>query len=405
MTYVRPLYKKEAMLPKKEATTPLRPRPRLAYKSNRLSSKWDLQDTARALLPDTRLGSCNRTVEYHKDWVDVCACKTHAWFNGTLRCGSVWACPVCSEKISRGRGEELEVGGKLAAGMGWGIYLATFTTKHSHDNPIPLAAWRDLFAEAQRKMKSGRAYKQLMARIEHQGDVRAQEVTHGKNGWHPHIHAITFTLRPLEPNTIRRWRRELFCLWYRACARVGLELPAYRGLDGSYVGVDIQGGQHAARYITKFAAELTGSRNKVGRAKGRSPWQLLQAAHDGNTQAGALFVEYAEALKGKCQLFWSRGLRKKLGLGIELTDQQTLDLEPAEPLTVATIDTRDWALVCGAKLRGRVLELAVEDPGEIERAVARMRAHADSEGWTDEVMKQKGWLKRIRWDSMRGYWT
>jgi len=405
MTYNGQLYKKEAMLPKKEAAKPTKGKPRLAYNSNRLSSKWDLQDTARCLLPDTRIGSCNRTVEFHKDWVDVRVHGDRAWFNGTIRCGSVWACPVCSEKISRERGDELQVGQKLAAGMGWGIYLSTFTTKHSHDNPLPLNIWLDLFAEAQRRLKSTRAYRDLMASISHKGDVRSLEVTHGKAGWHPHVHTIVFTAAPLEPAAIRRWRRQLFCLWFKACQRVGLELPAYRGADQSYVGVDIQGGQHAARYITKFANELTGGRFKSGRAKGRSPWQLLQAAHDGDTRAGSLFTDYAQAFKGKRQLFWSKGLRAKLGVGREMTDQEVLDLQPVETKTVATIEVRDWALVCAAKLRGRVLELAVEDPGEIERAVARMRAHADSEGWTDEVMKQKGWLKRIRWDSMRGYWT
>lgn len=367
----------------------------------RTYSKWQLQDTARRILPDSRVGSCNLTVEAHKDWIDVKTAGRRAWFSGVHQCGNVWACPICSERISRARRDELVQGLGLAIEARLGLQMVTLTTRHGAADD--LQALRAKYSKALTKLKSARRYRQVLEDAGYIGEIRAFEVTHGAHGWHPHTHTIMVTERPLTPREQIRLRRRIFCLWFKACAKVGLPPPRYRGKDGKYVGVDVQGARHAAKYVSKwgFAQELTGAKFKSGRAQGRTPWQLLADATDGDREAAALWVELVLAFKGVAQLFWSRGLRKRLQLGDQLTDQQALDLEPAETKKVAQIEVDDWILICGAELRGRVLELAIDDPDSIPWRIAALRDMVRTEGID---IKARGWLKRIRWDTIRGYW-
>lgn len=46
----------------------------------------------------------------------------------------------------------------------------------------------------------------------------------------------------------------------------------------------------------------------------------MRAYLEGDAVAGALFTEYAAAMRGRHQLQWSRGLRERLGLGAVLPD-------------------------------------------------------------------------------------
>lgn len=361
-------------------------------------SKWRLQDAARGLLPGHRIGHCHRSFGYQKTEVVIMRDGSAAWFGGLLSCNSVWACPVCAHRISLHRQSELQKAVDNAIAYGQGVQLVTYTYRHNRD--MPLADSLERFTKAQRRLKSGRAYKQVCADFGLQGEVRCLEVTHGLNGWHPHTHAITFSRHPLDKNTTSRPRlgqiasadgererytvgrlaplkghrlvqlkRRLFVLWYRACQREGLPLPSYRH------GVDVRPAKYAADYIVKwgFAAELTRAHMKKGRDGGRSPWDLLRDASTGDQRAGWLFREFVAAFKGKRQLFWSRGLRARLGLGDELTDQEVMELEPAEAVEVARLTRDDWALVLRSRSRGELLELASQHPDQIGDWLADLR--------------------------------
>jgi hypothetical protein len=99
------------------------------------------------------------------------------------------------------------------------------------------------------------------------------------------------------------------------------------------------------------------------KASSRTPFQLLADSTAGDGQAGALFVEYVEAFKGKRQLYWSPGLRDKLGMADEKTDEEILaeeEAEQAEPDTelMGTLRFEDWRLVLSRDARGEVLAVA-----------------------------------------------
>jgi len=171
------------------------------------------------------------------------------------------------------------------------------------------------------------------------------EVNHGQaNGWHPHMHELWFLDVTLHDYSILR--SEIFDLWLKACQRFGLGLPSEKH------GIDVRGGVEAANYVAKFGtedswgieSEMTKANIKKGRNGSRSPFQLLHDYQDGDKQSGALFVEYAEAFKGKRQLVWSRGLKVQFELD-ELTDDEIIAIQEDESELVISITRKQWRLV------------------------------------------------------------
>lgn len=318
--------------------------------------KWAMVERARGFLPLERIALCHRKIAKGHAGVDVMRNGVGSWFKNLVQCGSVWVCPLCAQKVCQHRKVEVQQAIDYALKVGYGVSLVTITYRHGRQDNLQTSL--DRHAKALRRLKSGRGYQGLQARYGVMGEIRALEVTHGLNGWHVHTHSIVFTQSPLTGHELVRYKRELFCRWYRACGDAGLALPMYR------YGVDVRSAKYVAAYVTKwgFAHELTAANRKKARMGGRTPWQLLADATDDarDRLSAALFIEFADCFKGKRQLFWSRGLRDKLAVGVELTDQQVMALEPDERVEVLTIDEDTWALVLKAHARAKVLDVAME---------------------------------------------
>lgn len=321
-----------------------------------MPSKWALQTVAARLLPQERITACHRVIGDGHRTVTIRRDSEKAWFKGIAACGSVWSCPVCARKIGEGRRAELQTAIDNAIGGGGGVALITLTFSHALYHRID-----DLLpkmAEALRRLKSGRAWQSLKNKYGIIGSVRTLEVTHGVNGWHPHVHEIEFFSRHLGDTEREQLRADLFDLWHAACARVGLGLP-----DEEH-GVDVRGASHAAQYVGKwgFASELCRPAAKRSFA-GRNPWQLLADCAGGDVAAGHLFQEFFKAFKGRRQLVWSKGVRAQLGLGDETSDAEQAELELTRPDDVAVdlleIDADSWAAVLKAEARGHILKLAM----------------------------------------------
>lgn len=333
-------------------------------------SRWAMQELARRLLPRERLASCNRAPARGGGGVRAVVSGSKGFFRGVVRCANPWACPICAPKISTQRGQVVQAGIDAALAYGNGVSLVTLTVRHGVG--MQLKQFLPTFAKTLRRFKSGRPYAEWRTRWGFKGEVRALEVTHGKNGWHPHTHAVTFTRFPVEGHDITRMKRELFVLWRRACEREGLPLPTYKH------GVDVRGAKYAAEYVAKwgFAAELTQTHMKKGWGAGRNPWQLL-ADSASDKKSAWLFREFALTFKGRRQLLWSRGLQRYLGVdGADLTDQQSLDLaEPEAPEEVEHfIEPDDWSIACKLRARGDLLQAAVE--GSLREFLENLRARA-----------------------------
>jgi hypothetical protein len=151
-------------------------------------------------------------------------------------------------------------------------------------------------------------------------------------------------------------------MWLNCCRLAGLALPSFQH------GVRLEDGSKAKNYISKWGLEneMTKGHIKKGRKGGRTPFDLLRAYQEGDKQAGALFVEYANAFKGKRQLVWSIGLKAHFAIE-EATDQEVVEREEEEAEHGCDLSREDWHTVLAFGVRAEMLE-AYEQGGPYEVA-------------------------------------
>lgn len=282
------------------------------------SKRYLLQRTAKKLLPSHPVGSCLWHVARGENGVEVeySAATERARYRKLQTCGSVWVCPVCAPIIAERRAEEIRNGLAALNDQGGSAAFATLTVSHGRGDSLErilegfLAAFRYLTAKP--------SYKRLKARYGVIGYVRVLEVTHGRNGWHPHAHLLFCFERVVSPGDLAAFADALYPLWEAAAAREGLVMRRAYGLHvvPAYGTVE--------EYLAKFgrapswdiARELTKGHVKAGRSVAGTvqltPMQLLEAAHAGDDRCGRLFAEFGERFVGKAQLYWSPGLRARL---------------------------------------------------------------------------------------------
>ena len=319
----------------------------------RRSQKYALQNEAVRLLPDERVRFCLK----HR--IDASECvsvrynerTSQAHYSNVQRCGSVWLCPVCAAQISEGRRQELKTA--LARWTGFrnngSVYLLTLTNPHHHGDNLKM------LLEGQKKALkyfwSDRKPKEEFKRLGKVGHIISTEVTHGKNGWHPHYHILLFFKKDID---IKKLAAFMAPVWQNCCKKSGLKIPSIQN------GVDIRGGKYADKYVSKWglADEVTKGHIKQGRQGNHTPWDLLKLSEDGCDKSGVLFKVFAVAFKGKRQLSWSKGL-KDLLLVKEVTDESLATETEKDSIEVKQIALEIWRLIKRYKVRADFLK-AVE---------------------------------------------
>lgn len=298
-----------------------------------------------------------------EEWVALSARPDagRAAFSGLKTCQSVWFCPVCSARISAGRRDELcEL---LASARRAGLVPCLLTLTFRHHFRDELSSILSGLKRAWDRFKQRQEWRRLQV----QGHVTALEVTHGANGWHPHQHVLIL----LAAGTV-----DAVGL-LSALASVWLTCLGAFGLTGNEAAFQVQDASAAGVYVGKFGAaeELALGKEKRGRRGGRSPWQLLQDARDGDKTAGRLWLVYALALKGRRQLVWSRGLKARFGID-EKPDEALPDPDGTGPMAVLRtwLGSGSWrqarrrrvALLFAARA-GRSLDVVEQGPTDAER--------------------------------------
>lgn len=327
--------------------------------------RYALQSVARSILPKSQTAKCLRVPFRPDGKVDIWYSPEHqsASFGGLVTCHSVWACPVCSAKITERR--RVEIQAAIAAWEAQGGSVVLLTATHGHTQGDALA---DLLKGEQKALdrffgcRKGRELMEALGRV---GHIRAWEVTHGRlrqvnNGWHPHFHILLFLEHSHHDLT---WAEDwAYQVWLNACRLAGLPLPNRR------YGVTLQDGAKAAAYVAKMGHEDAGgswgldaemTKGHVKRAKdGETPFDLLRACLAGDDpQARALFREFAENFKGKRQLVWSRGLRERFNLD-EVSDADLAAAHEADAVLLASLSRDDWRLILRFDARGELMELS-----------------------------------------------
>ena len=331
---------------------------------NRRRENYDLQWAARQLRRGFPVAKCLRWI-VPKCHVNILyAPNQHkAFYAGLETCGSVWECPVCAAKISERRRVEILAAITAHKAAGGDVLLLTLTNPHAFGDD--LKALTDGQRQAMRRFWGTKAATKLCKRIGLVGSIRALEVVDGtqnstgNNGWHPHFHILLFVDRGLE---LVRLRTEFYAIWANACRLAGMKIPSLRH------GVTLQDGKAAVKYVTKWGLEheMTKGHIKKGRKGGRTPFDLLRAYRGGDKQAGALFVEYANAFKGKRQLVWSPGLKAHFKIE-ELNDLELAEREEEEAEHGCELSRDDWQVILQHGARAEFLE-AFEQGGAFEVA-------------------------------------
>ena len=113
-----------------------------------------------------------------------------AHFAGLQSCGSIWACPVCSAKIRNVRSEEIAGAAGKWDRDGNTVLMVTLTAPH--DMGMALKPLLEVIAGSFRQVIAGRPWLRVKKQVGIVGTIRAVEVTHGENGWHPHLHVLVF---------------------------------------------------------------------------------------------------------------------------------------------------------------------------------------------------------------------
>ena len=230
----------------------------------------------------------------------------------------------------------------------------------------------DVIGTGFRRVIGGRAWMRDRDRLGVLGYVKSTEVTHGLNGWHPHLHVLLFTSRPLEESERDLLSASMYGRWARYAEGVGLGLPK-RDLCQLQ---PVRDGVAVAGYVSKVASvvdeagtvrnlglEMTRHDLKTGRdgesrhESQRTPFQILaDFANIGDVEDLALWTTYAEKMKGKRLISWSRGLKGLLGVD-EKADEDLVAEEEGAAVAVR-ISPADWRRVVATNAGVyRVLEI------------------------------------------------
>lgn len=277
-----------------------------------------------------------------------------AHYHGVGSCGSVWTCPVCSQRISETRRTEIMTALQQHRENGGIAIMVTWTFSHSKDDDLMDMMKR--FSSAMSRAKGRKSYKNLRESVGYIGQVKALEVTHSNaNGWHPHCHEIWFLDRKTITGVeLDRLQLGIYKVWRQCAVKFGLGEPSLkRGIDVQYRK---NGSDSAGAYIAKWGHELTYSQTKKSKKAGRSPWGILSdLLEKWNYTDHCLFNEYARVFSGRSQLFWSKGLKDHFGIN-DLSDEYISDSEEEEH--VCDINREQWGAIVWFKKHAKVLEIA-----------------------------------------------
>jgi len=287
-----------------------------------------------------------------------------AHYRGLVTCGSIWACPVCAAKIRNGRAEEIAAAAANWHRAGNSVLMVTLTAPHDmgmvlecgacrgsgvepgtacscpgprrHRTPgrrtpaacglracVKCAGQGGLLPVISRSFSAviaGRAWLALKERVPVAGQIRSLEVTHGPNGWHPHLHVLVFIDGQADAAQLAALGIHVREKWRRFIMRAGYRPPS--DLHGVKIDVCTSAAE-AGLYIAKTqdgkspGNELARGDLKSGRDGHRTPFQILGEIADTGDLAGlALWHEYERSTKGHQAITWSNGLRRLL-LGVE----------------------------------------------------------------------------------------
>lgn len=318
-----------------------------------------------------------------------------ARFQGLAHCGSVWECPTCQMLIKSTRAGEVSYAVESHGRQR--VALLSLTLAHGMGDD--LKEIRAGLSNAWRRTIRGSPWRRFKERLGVWGTVRALEVTHGPNGWHPHLHILLLLKDEIPPAELGQldgdavWRPHgdtsgfqwLVERWGDA---VETELGA-SARPSDRRGVDLRPCS-SSNYITKLGLEISDPGIKLGRHLNRNP---LHIAYDfvthGRRRDAGLWQAYCRGMKGARFLTWSRGLKRDLGI-VERPDAEiSVDEEiGTTDIVVGAIPAHSWA-----ELRGALMNTNTATNVD---GTTQPRGIISAGYWVLEQVERRG-TKALRW--------
>jgi len=337
--------------------------------------RYFLQNAACQLLPESRITACMKLVIPGRNGVEVLYSdeRKRARLGNLCACALLWQCPVCASRISEGRSALLLSG---MAGAKVNALHIVFTMSHGASQR--LAPNLEALLDAYKALTHGSVWTSFEQRYGWLTAIRALEVTHGVNGWHPHLHVLAFLKQPLHYDEAFMFDIQLTDMWRARLATKGASASQEHGI---VIGTTEKS---AAAYLAKFGREpkigangrsawgiereLTKAVTKNARYNGRTPWALLSDYAHGDQQAGALFVEYVEAFKNKKQLVIPIAARALLSLDDVTDDELTAAPLSAIERLLVRLDIDQWKRILFGDFRQDLI--AVANTGSSDQLLA-----------------------------------
>ena len=311
-------------------------------------------------------------------------------FAGLSTCGSVWACGVCNAKIMARRQLEIGAAVEVWKASGGEVAFGTMTMRHWSGHRLE-DLWSAL-SKAWGRVTGGKSWLRDKQRHGIAGWLRVVEVTFGENGWHVHIHSLFFLESSTVAPDLELLKGSMFGRWSAALKSLGLPSPLAGGQDLRIL--DGAADEQLSRYFTKavhqakrIGLEFTSTQTKTARGVHgtRSVWSFLDDVIDqGDADALDRWHEFQRGSKGRRQLTWSQGLRERLGLRAEKSDEEVAGEElGTKEDDLVLITAAGWRVVIAGRLMVPILEI-VEREG-----LSGVRALLDVAGVEYESIGEK----------------
>lgn len=290
-----------------------------------------------------------------------------------MLCGLVWACPVCSARITGARRQELSA---VIGGWQGSVLMGAFTVGHHAGDELVIT--KKIIDGACRSLFSGRAGQAVKAGFGVKGTISANEVTwSAENGWHPHRHILFVADRLLSKDEVSAFTDQI-------SARFKALVEKHHGYTGDRAVHVTQGKdrQELLDYFFKWgvADELLSFQVKGTKDKDHlTPFELADRyGATGDQRCKVLFREYINAFRGSRRATYSRGLMDELGFK-EKTDQALLNDAEAVKVTDAVDlpqDTKE-VLVVADFTDQAVKDISVADKWDDVMGVFRRAVHRE----------------------------
>jgi hypothetical protein len=275
-------------------------------------------------------------------------------------CGSVWDCPVCSARILEKRREEIATAVNWAYDNGFKVVMVTLTTPHYSFQTCQELLGK--FSKALTYLKTGKVWDKYKKSVNWQGSIRGLETLYGANGWHNHTHELWIVSKNLDSKDLET---KVLSRWFKACDKLGL-IPEGKKKAFMSHSVDVIDNASASDYLAKHDdkknltwgvdKELTKPLSKASKEL-LHPFQLAYLSSCGFSKFGDLFAEYSKAFKGKSSVFWSRGLKEKVGL-LEKDDEELAKQETEKIDVLISFEHFAWSVIKNEKARTLILDIA-----------------------------------------------